>query len=191
MFRKGQTAWNKGKKASEKTRGKMSTAAKARNGGGMSGKNHSKGARKRMSLAHKGKKASKETKKKMSNSARRGKDSPFWKGGITTYKRKLFLNARRRARLLGAEGSHTQGEWELLKRQYGYTCPACGKTEPKIKLTEDHIIPLVKGGSDWIENIQPLCKSCNSRKYTKSTNFKTTRAELLGLLGKDKAKEVN
>jgi 5-methylcytosine-specific restriction endonuclease McrA len=70
-------------------------------------------------------------------------------------------------RLKEAEGNHTFGEWELLKKQYGYKCPMCGMKEPEIKLTEDHIIPLSKGGSNWIENIQPLCLKCNMKKHNK------------------------
>lgn len=87
------------------------------------------------------------------------------------YDRKLYLVQMRRARLMSAEGSHSFQEWETLKVQYNYTCPACFKREPDIKLTEDHIIPLIKGGSNNIENIQPLCRSCNSRKHTASTRY--------------------
>ena len=75
----------------------------------------------------------------------------------------------------GAIGNHTFGEWELLKKQYGYCCPSCGKCEPKIKLTEDHIIPLSKGGLDNIENIQPLCRSCNCKKFTKVVRYKNNK----------------
>lgn len=76
-----------------------------------------------------------------------------------------FMEKRRRARLANAEGSHTLKEWLLLKKQYGNMCVYCQKTE--VKLTQDHIIPLSKGGSDYIENMQPLCFSCNSSKQTK------------------------
>lgn len=70
-----------------------------------------------------------------------------------------------------ADGNHTFEEWEKLKAQYNWTCPACLKKEPEIKLTEDHIVPLSKGGSDNIENIQPLCGSCNCKKLTKIIKY--------------------
>lgn len=88
-----------------------------------------------------------------------------------TIEQKRFTNMRYKARKRKAEGSHTFGEWQLLKKQYGNICPACGRGEPKIKLTEDHIIPLSKGGSDFIENVQPLCVSCNTRKHTKVIKY--------------------
>lgn len=94
-----------------------------------------------------------------------GDKSPNWKGGLSLY-RKAY-NYTRTERLRNAEGSHTQGEWETLKAQYGFRCPKCGKHEPEIKLTRDHIIPISKGGSNYIENIQPLCGRCNSQKYNR------------------------
>jgi len=107
---------------------------------------------------------------------------PSWKGGIskTSIKRwklknrdKVNFHKRQRIYLeKNAIGNHTFGEWELLKKQYGYTCPCCRKSESEIKLTEDHIIPLSKGGSDYIKNIQPLCSHCNSVKHMDIINYK-------------------
>lgn len=74
------------------------------------------------------------------------------------------LKARRYARERGSIGSHTLKEWENLKNTFNNKCAFCGE---KTKLTKDHIIPLSKGGTDFIENIQPLCKNCNSKKHNK------------------------
>jgi 5-methylcytosine-specific restriction endonuclease McrA len=70
----------------------------------------------------------------------------------------------RRAREQQATGSFTSREWKKLCKHYNYTCLHCGKREPEIKLTVDHVIPLSVGGTNSIDNIQPLCQSCNSSK---------------------------
>lgn len=130
----------------------------------------------KLSEARKGKKTSDETRKKLSE-AHKGKFAgakhPNWKGGITKDKKHTNelakrWKSKRRALKKGAEGSFILAEWELLKKQYGHRCPVCNRKEPKVKLTIDHIIPLSKGGSNYIENIQPLCKPCNSRKRQKA-----------------------
>lgn len=77
--------------------------------------------------------------------------------------------SRRRARKLNSEGSYTADEWKALCDYYGNKCLACGKPE---KLTVDHVVPLSKGGRNDISNIQPLCKSCNSKKRTKTTDYR-------------------
>ena len=65
------------------------------------------------------------------------------------------------------EGSFKKEDWVFLKQIFQFTCVDCSKKEPEIKLTLDHIFPLSKGGLHEFGNIQPLCKSCNSRKRTK------------------------
>ena len=68
-------------------------------------------------------------------------------------------------------GSYLKKEWEELKEKYGFMCLACEKIEPEIKLSVDHIIPLVKGGTNLIANIQPLCRRCNAKKHTTIVNY--------------------
>jgi 5-methylcytosine-specific restriction endonuclease McrA len=82
------------------------------------------------------------------------------------------LQATRRARKTLAGGNYTTEEWESLCIKYDHACLWCGKKEPEIELTADHVIPVIKGGSSDIGNIQPLCRSCNARKGTKIMDFR-------------------
>jgi hypothetical protein len=52
---------------------------------------------------------------------------------------------------------------EVFKRD-GYRCLECGATNNETRLQADHIIPVSRGGSDELDNLQTLCKECNLAK---------------------------
>jgi 5-methylcytosine-specific restriction endonuclease McrA len=78
-------------------------------------------------------------------------------------------HAKRRARETKSGGEFTREEWLDLCEKHDYRCLRCGKRKP---LAADHVIPVSKGGTSNISNIQPLCKICNSIKHTKSTDYR-------------------
>lgn len=85
---------------------------------------------------------------------------------------RMVANHARRARVLATGGRFSAQEWRDLKAQYDHTCICCGRKEPEVMLTPDHVIPLVRGGSNSISNIQPLCLVCNQRKFTEATDYR-------------------
>ena len=77
----------------------------------------------------------------------------------------------RRAKVRNVEGGHfTDKEFRKLCKATGNKCLSCGRTD--MELTADHVIPLGPTHSDEISNIQPLCLSCNSRKGTKTVDYR-------------------
>jgi 5-methylcytosine-specific restriction endonuclease McrA len=74
---------------------------------------------------------------------------------------------RRRA-LIGDSPSITEKQWNKILMLQDVRCNSCKrKFGSKLKPTMDHIIPLSKGGLHSFENIQALCKKCNSTKQAK------------------------
>ena len=103
-----------------------------------------------------------------------GSNNPCWRGGITLNP-DYFLSKMNERRVKKTEngGSHTMEEWDSLKQKYGHICLCCKKSEPQIKLSRDHILPISKGGTDNIDNIQPLCRSCNCKKWATEIDYRT------------------
>lgn len=77
--------------------------------------------------------------------------------------RAAFHSYQARKRSLPA--TFTVEQWKAIIAAYGGRCAYCG-TKPKV-LTQDHVIPTMRGGAYTVENIVPACKSCNSRKGTR------------------------
>jgi hypothetical protein len=71
-------------------------------------------------------------------------------------------NARRRCVI----GTHSKEELAALFVQQKGCCAACKNSLQK-DYHRDHILPIVAGGSNWISNIQLLCKTCNLEKAAK------------------------
>ena len=86
--------------------------------------------------------------------------------------RAMCRNGVRKRRILFNHGigTHSEAEWLSLCENCAYACLRCGRDD--LKLTRDHVVPITKGGSDFIENIQPLCASCNSSKGTRVIDYR-------------------
>lgn len=73
-----------------------------------------------------------------------------------------------RGRVLEARAGTTPrergGRWASIRKRVLardlHTCQACGRLGDEV----DHIVPLSKGGTDVLTNLQVLCKFCHSRK---------------------------
>lgn len=74
-------------------------------------------------------------------------DKPRFKS-VNKYNRKSISNGTRR----------------IVYERDGYECVTC---KARKDLSIDHIIPVARGGTNDLDNLQTMCRSCNSRKGTK------------------------
>lgn len=82
--------------------------------------------------------------------------------------KRMASSHKQRAKSKYGLHEHFSGaEWYALCEKHAFRCVMCGVTPEK--LSPDHMIPLVKGGSNKIDNIAPVCLTCNLSKGTRIT----------------------
>lgn len=75
---------------------------------------------------------------------------------------------KRRARKMAAPGSHTAADVRNVYERQGGMCSACAAELAVTGYQKDHIVSLADGGSNWPDNLQILCRSCNASKGAKN-----------------------
>lgn len=80
------------------------------------------------------------------------------------------IEGSRSERLAAArkKGTHKPEEWQALMEFCGFNCVRCGAHG----VVKDHIQPIYQGGSDSIENLQPLCRGCNASKGADTSDLR-------------------
>lgn len=83
---------------------------------------------------------------------------------------KIYFIEKSRRRKQRLVGTFTQQQWLDVCNQYNNQCLRCACNN--CALTIDHVLPISKGGTNTIDNVQPLCMACNLSKGTKHIDFR-------------------
>lgn len=83
-----------------------------------------------------------------------------------------------RARRKAVPGKFKRADVERLYQEQQGKCLAC-TVDLNTSFQVDHILPLIRGGTNWPNNLQLLCKPCNLSKGTKTmAEWMTWKAQL-------------
>jgi 5-methylcytosine-specific restriction protein A len=80
------------------------------------------------------------------------------------HERRPWAGSRRRERLRIRSGSRQQKLRTFVLHRDDFTCHRCGQRFEEDQLVNDHLIPLAEGGADDVENMAPICLSCDREK---------------------------
>lgn len=81
--------------------------------------------------------------------------------------RARIATEKRRAKKRGNGGSYTKEQWEECLNFFKYSCAYTGEDLSNGNLHVDHIVPLQKGGMNYIHNLCPSVSYANLSKSNK------------------------
>ena len=84
--------------------------------------------------------------------------------------KRFEIQQRYRARKKNAKGEFRAEDITRMAELQEHKCLRCGEEKP---LTVDHIVPLSQGGDNFLENLQLLCQSCNSKKHVNTKDYRS------------------
>jgi 5-methylcytosine-specific restriction endonuclease McrA len=97
------------------------------------------------------------------------------KGGVPWAPRDGLTRRQREA----AARTHTDEQWAQLIIECGDRCVLCLTPRADLHgatICKDHIQPISLGGSDGIDNLQPVCRPCNTKKGSRAADMRPPRA---------------
>lgn len=74
-----------------------------------------------------------------------------------------------RAKRSANGGRISKRDWRRILDAFNHCCAKCGSSE---NIHMDHVVPLARGGANSIDNVQPLCQTCNLRKGAKTEDYR-------------------
>lgn len=100
------------------------------------------------------------------------------------YRNKELQRCRVREATKESRGYYSVDEWYSTLDKFDFSCAYCGATT---RITREHIVPLVSGGMNTIDNVIPACLSCNASKsdteltewYTKQVFYDKNRLQAI------------
>jgi len=99
---------------------------------------------------------------------RKNNKGKIYEGNKRYYQTDIGRESQRRAghirksRVNKLKATFTPEQWNCCKDYFNHTCAYCGKELSR--LSQDHFVPVIKGGTYTVDNILPVCKKCNSSK---------------------------
>lgn len=81
-----------------------------------------------------------------------------------------LVRSRNRKDKMRASGGHVStADWQSVLDHFDGKCARCGSTD---NIHMDHVVPISRGGQHSPSNIQPLCRTCNLQKYTRTEDYR-------------------